>query len=69
MGTQSKCTKRRKQSSAIKQPLETLFLAIMMYTGFTSDVIFMNTICAVSLANHPRAVADVFRPLRTHQRY
>ena len=25
--------------------------------------------CAVSLANHLRAVADAFRPLRTHQRY
>ena len=26
-------------------------------------------VCAVSLANHLRAVADVFRPLRTHQRH
>ena len=25
--------------------------------------------CAVSLANHLRAVADAFRSLRTHQRY
>ena len=29
----------------------------------------MNTTCAVSLANHLRAVADAFRPLTTHQRY
>ena len=29
----------------------------------------INTICAVSLANHIRAVADAFRPIRTHQRY
>ena len=27
-----------------------------------------NTMCAESLANHLRAVADAFRPLRTHQR-
>ena len=26
----------------------------------------MNTVCAVSLANHLRAVADAFRPLRAH---
>ena len=32
IGTQSKCTKRWKQSSAIKQVLETLFLAIKIYT-------------------------------------
>ena len=25
--------------------------------------------CTVSLANHLRAVADMFRPLRTQQRY
>ena len=29
----------------------------------------MNTMCAVSLANNLRAVADAFRPLRTRQRY
>ena len=58
-----------KQSSATKQLLETLFLAIKMYTDFTTDVIWMNTMCAVSLLNHLRAVADAFRPSRTHQRY
>ena len=35
--TQSKCTNRWKQSSAIKQLLETLFLAIKMYPAFTTD--------------------------------
>ena len=40
-----------------------------MCTDFTTDFIWMNTMCAVSLANHLRAVADPFRPLRTHQRY
>ena len=69
IGTQSKCTKRWKQSSAIKQLLDTLFLAIKMCTDFPTDVIWMNTMCAVSLANHLRAVADAFRLLRTHQRY
>ena len=39
IGTQSKCTKRWKQSSAIKQLLETLFLAIKMCTDFTTDVL------------------------------
>ena len=60
---------RRKQSSAIKQLLEPLFLAIKMYTGFTTDGICMNTMCAVAIANHLRAVACTFRPLRNHQRY
>ena len=69
VGTQSKCSKRWKQSSAIKQLLETLFLAIKMCTGFIADGICMNTMCAMSLANHLRAVADAFRPLTTHQRY
>ena len=62
-----KCTKRWKQSSAIKLLLETLFLAIKMCTDFPTDVIWINTMCAVSLGNHLRAVADAFRPLRTHQ--
>ena len=57
------------QSSAIKQLLETLFLAIKLCTDFTTDVISMNTMRAVSLANQLRAVADAFCPLRTHQRY
>ena len=69
MGTQSKYTKRWKQSSVIKQLLETLFLAIKMRTDFPRDVIWINTMCAVSLANYLRAVADAFRPLRTHQCY
>ena len=69
IGTQSKCTKRGKQSSAIKQLSETLFLAIKMCTGFTIDGICMNTVCAVSLVNHLGAVADAFSPLRTHRCY
>ena len=36
--TQPKCTKRWKQRSAIKQLLETLFLAIKMCTDFPTDV-------------------------------
>ena len=40
-----------------------------MCTDFPTDVIWINTMCAVSLVNHLRAVADAFRPLRTHQRY
>ena len=51
---------------SIKQLLETLFLTIKMCIGFTIDGICMNTMCAVSLTSHLRAVADVFRPLRTH---
>ena len=35
-----------------------------MCTGFTIDGICMNTMCAVTLAIHLRAVADAFRPLR-----
>ena len=62
--TLSKCTKRWKQSSTIKQLLQTLFLAIKICTGFITDGMSMNTLCAVSPANHLRAVADAFRPLR-----
>ena len=40
-----------------------------MCTGFTTDGICINTICAVSLGNHLRAVADAFNPLRTHYHY
>ena len=29
----------------------------------------MNTMCAVSGANHLRAIVDAFHHLRTHQRY
>ena len=57
--TQPRCTK---QSSSIKQFLETLFLTIKMCTGFTTDGIFMNTMCVVSLANHLKRLADAFRP-------
>ena len=46
--TQAKCTKRWNQSSAIKQLLETLFRAIKMCTGFTTDGIYMNKICNVT---------------------
>ena len=35
-----------------------------MCTGFTIDGIYMNTMCAVSLAYHLRAVVDMFHPLR-----
>ena len=37
-----------KQSLAIKQFLETLFLAIKMCTDFPTGVIWINTMCAVS---------------------
>ena len=60
--------KMMKTELAIKQFLETLFLAIKMYTGFTTNGICMNIMCAVTLVNHLRAVADEFRPL-THQRF
>ena len=38
IGTQSKSTKRWKQSSAIKQLLETLFLVIKMCTDFPTGI-------------------------------
>ena len=37
IATQSKCTKRRGKSSAIKQLLETLFAALKVCTDFTTD--------------------------------
>ena len=55
------------ESSAIKQLLKTLFLVIKMYTDFPTDVIWMNTMCIMSLANHLRALTDAFHLLRTHQ--
>ena len=58
-------TKRWKQSSAIKQLLETVLLAIKMCTDFITDVIWMNT---VSLANDLKAVAGAFRAIRRDQR-
>ena len=50
----------KQKTSTIKLLLETLFLIITMNTGFTTDGICMNTMCAVSLVNHLRAVADAF---------
>ena len=58
-----------KTSSAVKQLLKTLFFTITMCTDFPTDVIWINTMCAVSLANHLRTVANAVRPLRTYQRY
>ena len=51
------------QSLVNKQFLETLFLAIKMCTESTADVIWINTMCAVSLPNHLRAVAKGLWPL------
>ena len=68
IGRQSKCGKQWKQNSAIKQVLETLLLAIRMCTDFPTDVLWMNTMCTVTLANHLRAEIDTFCTLRTHQR-
>ena len=51
IGTEPKCTKSSKQSSAIKQFLETLLLAIKMCIGFTADVIWLIRDCVMSLAN------------------
>ena len=61
---QSRCTKGWKQSSAFEQLLETWFLTIEMCTDFPADVIWMNTMCAVSLANYLRAVANTFCLIR-----
>ena len=48
MHTWAKCTKRWKQSSALKHLLETLLLGIKMCTGFTAYVIWTNTkVCSV----------------------
>ena len=51
-GTQPKCTELRNQSSFIKQCLETLFLAIKMCIGFTTDNIWMN-VCCFSVTSEP----------------
>ena len=40
-----------------------------MFIDFTTDAMWMNTMSAVSLANHLRAVANAFIPLKTHQKY
>ena len=42
IGTQPKCTRQWKQSSAIKLLLEALLLAIRMPSGMTTDVIWRN---------------------------
>ena len=66
---QWKYTKRWKQSSDIKQLVKNPFIIIKMCSEFPTDIIWMNIMCAAPLANHLRAVADAFRPLRTYQRY
>ena len=59
---------RAQPLNSFKQFLETLFLTIKMCTDFPADVIWMNTMCGVSLATHLGAVADKFYHLRPHQR-
>ena len=54
------------ETELIKQLIETLFLAITMCTGFTTDGTCMNTMRAVSLAKHLRAVADEFFGILCH---
>ena len=44
---QPKCTKRWKQSSANKQLLEALLLAIKICTGFTRDVRWISNVLAI----------------------
>ena len=60
-------TKRWKQSSAVKQLLETVLLAIKICTDFNTSLqmIYGRT---VSLANDITAEADAFHRIRTHQR-
>ena len=53
--------KAMEQSSAIKQLLETLFFAIKMCTDFTIDVIYMNTMCAVSKRKGQNTSATALR--------
>ena len=49
IGTQAKCTKRWKQSSAFNQFLEILLLVIKVYTEFITDVIWVKTkVCSVT---------------------
>ena len=48
IGTQSKCTKQWKQSSAIKQLLETLFLTITICNGFTRQYMYEHIVCSVT---------------------
>ena len=65
--TQAKYTEQWKQSSAFKQLLETLFLTIKKCTGFTIDVIWVNTkMCSVtsiptqSSSRHISSLKDSF---------
>ena len=47
-----------------------MYIYIYIYTYIYIYIYtYMNATCAVSLANHLKAVADAFRPLTTHQRY
>ena len=46
-----------------------IYIYIYVIWNMEYDLIWKNIMCAVSLANRLRAVADAFRPLRTHQRY
>ena len=49
IGTQAKCTSRWKQSSAFKQLLETVLLAVKVRTGFTTDFVWVNIkVCSVT---------------------
>ena len=69
IGTQSKCTNalnNGNKAQPLKQLLQTLLLDIAMCTDFPTDVTWMSTMCAVSLANHLRAAADAFCLLEAH---
>ena len=53
--------------------ISTIWITLMDYISIIYILyvyyICKNTMCAVSLANHLRAVTDAFRSLRTYQRY
>ena len=51
-------------SSSFKQLLEVLRLAIKMYTGFSTDVIWVNT--KVCIITSEPTVTDAFGPLKIH---
>ena len=60
IGTQPKCTLGWKQSLVIKQVSETLFFAIKMCTGCTTDVSWMNTkACSVTSEPYQRSSSYV----------
>ena len=49
---------------------ECMYVYIYMYICILYlDVFHIIYICAMSLENHLRAVADAFRPLRNHRLY